>query len=344
MSTLIDFSTFAMNRLKLTKITRADLVGLVFNLLRGTYKSYVKLEYNMEESYHALTDQLNWTNPKGHINLVDMSKPLPLQDKEDRSYSSSITKTPAARYTLEGIEDRILTLWSPIIIAYDKDVLLEISHWGPRRQQYYRAMINKVSKHKVLSTMRILSVVSVQVEKRSGYGYLKENIIRRADQNLYKFKEDGDVIVHFVTALKMFTQGIIVKNKVEDVQLGVESYQRKLNLTKPQRTCQHISVKEPYTPNYDPPGIIYEDKSMKKRLLRINEIHKFCDKTLQSVHEILHERLLNFKFGYNKDMPLREWIAKDKKRTGIMLNKIDELLLKRRIMRSLEVLVGGRTT
>ncbi|GKF14943.1 hypothetical protein Tco_0056405 [Tanacetum coccineum] len=127
--------------------------------------------------------------------------------------------------------------------------------------------------------------------------------------------------------------------RVEDVQLGVESYQRKLNLTKPQRTCQHISVKEPYTPNYDPPGIIYEDKSKKKRLMRVDEIHKFCDGTLQSVCKILRERLLNFKFGYNKDMPLREWTTKDKKCTGIMLNKIDDLLFKRRILRSLEVLV-----
>nr|GEX35319.1 putative nucleotidyltransferase, ribonuclease H [Tanacetum cinerariifolium] len=33
-------------------------------------------------------------------------------------------------------------------------------------------------------------------------------------------KKDGDVIVDFVTALKMFTQGISFKNKVEDVQLG----------------------------------------------------------------------------------------------------------------------------
>ncbi|GKF96637.1 hypothetical protein Tco_0292458, partial [Tanacetum coccineum] len=47
------------------------------------------------------------------------------------------------------------------------------------------------------------------------------------------FNLEGDVIVDFVTALKMFTQRIIVQNKVEDVQLGVESYQIKLNLTKP---------------------------------------------------------------------------------------------------------------
>ncbi|GJR51330.1 hypothetical protein Tco_1401851 [Tanacetum coccineum] len=150
-------------------IKRADLVGPVFNLLKGTCKSYVELEYNMEECYRALTDQLDWANPEGHKSLVDMSKPLPLQDKEsrliipvefffnndlkylkagnkERSYSSSITKTPAARYTLKGIEDMILTLWSPVIIAYDKDAAFEISHWGPQRQQYYRAMINQKAK------------------------------------------------------------------------------------------------------------------------------------------------------------------------------------------------------
>ncbi|GJU89296.1 hypothetical protein Tco_1301719 [Tanacetum coccineum] len=89
-------------------------------------------------------------------------------------------------------------------------------------------MINQVSKHEVFSTMIILSIVSVQVERKSGYGYLKEIVVRRADQKLYKFKEgdfsdlhlndiedmllliaqnnlfnlEEDVILDFVTALK----------------------------------------------------------------------------------------------------------------------------------------------
>nr|GEV93710.1 hypothetical protein [Tanacetum cinerariifolium] len=301
MSTPVDFLAFAMNRLKLNKITRADLVGLMFNLLKGTYKICVELEYNMEECYHALIDQLDKLNPEGN---------------KERTYFSSITKTLPARYTMEGIEVLISTLWSPIIIAYDKDAAIGISHWGTQRQQFYRAMINKVSKHKVFSTMRILSVVNVLVEKRSRYGYLKEIVVRRANQKLYKFKEgdfsdlhlnkiedmllliaqnklfnlEGDVFLGFVTALKIFTRGIIVKNK-------------------------HILVKEPYTLNYDPPGIIYEDKSKKKRLMRVDEIQKFCDRTCQSIHKILCERLLNFKFGYKKDMPLRQWTSKDNEET-----------------------------
>ncbi|GJS34253.1 hypothetical protein Tco_0532635 [Tanacetum coccineum] len=119
MNTLNDFSAFAMHRLKLTKLTREVLVGLVFNLLKGTCKSCVELGYNMEECFRALTDQLDWTNPEGYDHPVDMSKPLPLQEKSDRliipievfynndleylkgdkserTYSSSITKTPAA--------------------------------------------------------------------------------------------------------------------------------------------------------------------------------------------------------------------------------------------------------
>ncbi|GJX42221.1 hypothetical protein Tco_0257211 [Tanacetum coccineum] len=200
----------------------------MFNLLKGTCKSCVELEYNMEECYCALIDQIAWANPKDHKSPVDMSKPLPLS-----------------------------------------------------------------------------------VEKRYGYGYLKEIVVRRADQKLYKFKEGEFSDLHLNDIEDMLT--LIVQNKLFnlDGDLGVESNQRKLNLTKPQRTCQLISVKEPYTPNYDPPGIIYEDKSKKKRLMRVDKIHKFCDGTLKSVRKILHERLLNFMFGYNKGMPLRECTSKD---------------------------------
>ncbi|GJU82011.1 hypothetical protein Tco_1284376 [Tanacetum coccineum] len=248
MSTPIDFSAYVINRLKLDNITREILVGPVFNLLKGTCKSCTKLEYNMEECFHALMDQLDWSNHEGHKSLVDMSKPLPLQDKEGR-------------------------------------LVILVEFFFNNDLEYLKAG-NK--------------------ERTNSSSITKTLPARRADKKLYKFKEGdfsdlhlndiedmmlliaqnklfnlvGDVIMDFVTALKMFTRGIILKNRVEDVQLGVESYQRKLILTKPQRTCQHISLKEPYTLNYDPPRIIYEDKSKKKRLMRLDEIHKFCDGTL----------------------------------------------------------------
>ncbi|GJR03088.1 hypothetical protein Tco_0526072 [Tanacetum coccineum] len=87
MATPINFTKFAMNCLKKDKITKADLVGHVYKLLKGTCKR------NME-----------------------------------RKYSTSITKTKASRYELEGIEDMIPRQWSPVNMAYDRNAKLGIYH------------------------------------------------------------------------------------------------------------------------------------------------------------------------------------------------------------------------
>ncbi|GJX20342.1 hypothetical protein Tco_0223019 [Tanacetum coccineum] len=56
MHTPIDFSAFVMNRLKIDNLTKEILVGLAYNLLKGTCKSFVELDYTMEECYHALSE------------------------------------------------------------------------------------------------------------------------------------------------------------------------------------------------------------------------------------------------------------------------------------------------
>ncbi|GJV24646.1 hypothetical protein Tco_1377341 [Tanacetum coccineum] len=84
MSRPIDFSAYALNHLKLPELIREILVGPVFNLLKGTCKSCVELEYHMEECFQALADKLDWINPKGYDRPVDMTKPLPVQEKDGR--------------------------------------------------------------------------------------------------------------------------------------------------------------------------------------------------------------------------------------------------------------------
>ncbi|GKA73689.1 hypothetical protein Tco_0779991 [Tanacetum coccineum] len=58
MSSTIDFFNFVMHQLKKDKITKADL-GLVFKLLKGTYRSSIELEYNMEQVLWKLEGGLN---------------------------------------------------------------------------------------------------------------------------------------------------------------------------------------------------------------------------------------------------------------------------------------------
>ncbi|GJV03286.1 hypothetical protein Tco_1336855 [Tanacetum coccineum] len=54
-STLIDFSGYILNGLKIENLTQEILLGLAFRLLKGTRSNYAKLEYNFEEYYKVLS-------------------------------------------------------------------------------------------------------------------------------------------------------------------------------------------------------------------------------------------------------------------------------------------------
>nr|GEY09968.1 hypothetical protein [Tanacetum cinerariifolium] len=78
MDTPVDFSAFLMNRLKVDTLTLELLVGPTYELMKGSCKSLVELEFFLEEVYKATTDQLHWNNPEGHQYPHNLLKPLPL--------------------------------------------------------------------------------------------------------------------------------------------------------------------------------------------------------------------------------------------------------------------------
>ncbi|GKB14425.1 hypothetical protein Tco_0848348 [Tanacetum coccineum] len=87
----------------------------------------------------------------------------------------------------------------------------------------------------------------------------------------------------FNASLRMFTRSVVIQRRMEDLQLGVESYQKKLNLTKPDTYRSDLKQKEAYSAYSNPRGFIYQNKDKKNRLMRIDELHKFCDGTLNDV-------------------------------------------------------------
>nr|GEV00071.1 hypothetical protein [Tanacetum cinerariifolium] len=119
-------------------------------------------------------------------------------------------------------------------------------------------------------------VKSVSVKKLHGYGHLEDIVVKIVDRQLYKFKESDFVDLHlndikdmlllavqhklfhlndsdiadFIVALRMFTRSLIIKRRVKDLQFGVESYQKKLNMTAPQKTFPEIEFKELYIIEY----------------------------------------------------------------------------------------------
>nr|GEY83022.1 hypothetical protein [Tanacetum cinerariifolium] len=109
---------------------------------------------------------------------------------------------------------------------------------------------------------------------------------------------EKDYLYGLGVALQMFTRRIVILHRIEDLQLGVKSYQKKLNITRPETFRSDISNFTPYTAYKNPQGIIYLDKNKRNRLMRLDELYKFCNGTLSSVINVLHDIANNLRMDY----------------------------------------------
>ncbi|GJY68407.1 hypothetical protein Tco_0471389 [Tanacetum coccineum] len=175
LATPIDFSAFIMYQLKINNLTQEVLTGLTYDLIKGTCKSVVKLEYHLEEVFKATNDRLDWNNPERKPYPHDLSKPLPLILNEQ----------------VKWIEDKVSKIWSLVKVVYDKHAYWGTYHWGPKPHKFYGYASNMETLKDVYSRNRIIAVTNLKIMKWFGYNHLEEIIIRRQDDQLYKFRE-GD--------------------------------------------------------------------------------------------------------------------------------------------------------
>ncbi|GJQ90801.1 retrovirus-related pol polyprotein from transposon TNT 1-94 [Tanacetum coccineum] len=320
-------NTYATTRTGKKKLCKADLEGPAFNLVKAFHKNNVFLQYQMDECHKLLTNKVDLSNPEG--------------DKEQK-IALSISKLKAARYLDFGLEELVPSLWVESEREYDISAVYGITHWWFRRKEFY---INKHSepsdREAVRSQMRILSVISVKVFKKYGYNYLREIILRRADYQEYKISEKDFRNLHpndfedlfllniqeklnhlpktdktsLHTAVNMWIRNLVIRNRVGDLQLGIESYQTKINLERPNWDAADYYFKEDYTIVPKPRAVVYRDRNDQRKLMRLNELHKFSE---------------------------WKWSEDDKRRSKDFITAIEKRLQIRRIFRSLESFVGGR--
>nr|GEZ77101.1 hypothetical protein [Tanacetum cinerariifolium] len=112
---------------------------------------------------------------------------------------------------------------------------------------------------------------------------------------------------------------VSLRMHVEDLQLGVESYQKKLNMTKLEKYRTDLRRREAYTAYSNPRGFIYQNKDKKNRLMQIDELHKFSDGTLNDVRNALDDRLNGIRMQY---LPSTIWRKGDKDRAATMIQAI----------------------
>ncbi|GJU59939.1 hypothetical protein Tco_1237705 [Tanacetum coccineum] len=180
--------------------------------------------------------------------------------------------------------------------------LVELEYFfkeGQNRQQFYGFTINKESALDVYSKHRILAVTKLKIIEWHNYKHLDWITVRRNDDKLYTFKEGDynrlclqdieDMLLLLVqgklknlnveehlalgVSLRMFTRSVVLRRRVEDLQLG--------------------------------------NKDKKNRLMRIDELHKFSDGTLNDVRSALDDILKRIRIEY---LPWTVWRNVDRER------------------------------
>ncbi|GJU41230.1 hypothetical protein Tco_1194187 [Tanacetum coccineum] len=232
--TTFDFSAFVMNRLNVTTLTpelsptsHTEIIGLD-QPRRPPNPHICEIHYRLFKF-----SGLSFYNRFITRSITNLSTVR--GGESSHKYSTSVTKTKAADYEhIKWIEDLVPnSIWSQVIVNYDKFALWGISHWGKKRRQFYAFAATRESARDVYSKRRIIAVTKF---KEGDFHRLRIQDIEDMLLLLVQGKLTNlNVEEHlaFNVSLRMFTRSVVIQRRVEDLQLGVESYQKKLNLTKP---------------------------------------------------------------------------------------------------------------
>ncbi|GKD55057.1 hypothetical protein Tco_1288444 [Tanacetum coccineum] len=162
--------------------------------------------------------------------------------------------------------------------------------------------------------------------KKYDYGYLEEIIVRREDQSLHKFVEGDfprlnlhdiedmllllvqkklsnleiDDLFDLKVALRMFTRRVVIFKRVEDLQLGVKSYQKKLNLTRPETVLHDItsSLEMDYLPKRRWSKL---DRKRSRIMIKAIDQQLFERKLIRNLEKFVRGR------EYRNDFRMLEW-------------------------------------
>nr|GEW60880.1 retrovirus-related Pol polyprotein from transposon TNT 1-94 [Tanacetum cinerariifolium] len=338
--------------------------GPDYEIIKVFHLDVIHLQYQMEECHKLLTDSVD-----DSILRHNVSKPLPLsgppgqvsfqsdfffnKDLEYLRYDSkgsrpalSISKMKAAYYPDAGLEKMMPDqLWIEEECKYDIVAMY------------------------VHTNMQIFSVVRIEVFSKYGYDYMKKIVLRRADLNehviterdfkylylsdfedLYLLNLQGylnhllpKVKKILTTAVNQWTRHLVIRQRIEDFQPWIESYQTQLNLTKPQWDATGFEYKYEYTIINSPWAVMFRDKYEVQMMIHFNEIHKYSDGTLQQIDEALDYRVKEFQINrMNLGLNTWFWTRKDVDRSRAFMFAIQNSLKTRRIFRNLESFVGGQ--
>ncbi|GKB01359.1 hypothetical protein Tco_0829403 [Tanacetum coccineum] len=166
--------------------------------------------------------------------------------------------------------------------------------------------LNDALSNQFKNAKEITDVVRITTDQPHGLDFMEQIIMKRENDKpdsffesdfKYMNKNDIEDLYHLcqnkkvnyretklMNSLITFIKSRVTWERVHDFQLGIESYQIKVNLTAPTLTFPGIEAREPYSIVDKPStGLIYFNSKDEKRVMYLMEIVKYCDATLEKV-------------------------------------------------------------
>ncbi|GJU82289.1 hypothetical protein Tco_1284654 [Tanacetum coccineum] len=237
----------------------------------------------------------------------------------------SLHKFPAIIFNDVDIEERTSRWVNKCVKKFNPYARYGVEHWkNPHAKIFYIKRQKEPGKPKevVYLNSKIIQVIKTYWELGHEHKFITEIVARRANEcivsitesdyknlnkndieDMYLLIMNGKVPDYAETgllwSLSVFIRSLVIWERVHDFQLGIESYQQKVNLTAPTISFPGIEEHKMFSIIYEPVhGIIYKNSKKEKRVMRHSEIHKFCDATLNRVLEGLKSYNNDVKYGY----------------------------------------------
>ncbi|GKD10710.1 hypothetical protein Tco_1190395 [Tanacetum coccineum] len=237
----------------------------------------------------------------------------------------SLHKFPAVIFLDDEIKERTSRWVDKCVKKFNPYARYSGEHWkNPHAKIFYikRQKEPVKPKEEIYSNSKIVQIIKTYGELGHEHKFVTKIIARRANgsivsitepdyknlnkndiEDIYLLIVNGKVDDYIETGLRwslsVFIRSTVIWERVHDFQLGVESYQQKVNLIALTITFPGIKKYKMFSIIYEPVyGIIYKNNKKEKRVMRHQEVHKFCDATLERVLEGLKSYNNDVKHGY----------------------------------------------
>ncbi|GKB91459.1 hypothetical protein Tco_0963731 [Tanacetum coccineum] len=102
------FIRWYCRRIGKEELSKADLEGPAFMMVKGFHENNIFLQFQMEECHKLLTNQIDLVNPEGHRIVLDISNQLPLGGLERISHKKTKNQVKSDK-TGHGMEKCVKT-------------------------------------------------------------------------------------------------------------------------------------------------------------------------------------------------------------------------------------------